>query len=73
MSAHWPTIRTFPIQIVGVFLQKVSKPIHYLDGFPLVWGPLNPLDLETSTRLTNANHFTSKIGCEPLGHHLHHG
>ncbi len=61
MSAHWPTICTFPTQIVGVFMQKVSKPIHYLNGFPLFWSPLNPLDLETSTRLTNANHLTSKL------------
>jgi hypothetical protein len=71
MSAHWPTICTLPTQIVGVFMQKVSKPAHYFKRFPLSWGPINPPNLETSTRFTNANHLTSKTGCKPLGCHFH--
>jgi hypothetical protein len=31
MSARWPI--TFPIQIVGIHMQKVPKPAHYLSGF----------------------------------------
>jgi hypothetical protein len=31
MSARWPI--TFPIQMVGIHVQKVPKPTHYLSGF----------------------------------------
>ncbi len=53
------------------FHAKSFKTHSIFKKVPIVLGSLNPPNLETSTRLTNANHLTSKTNCKPLGCHLH--
>ncbi len=53
------------------FHAKSFKTHSLFKKVPIVMGSFNPLDLETSTRFTNANDLTSKTNCKPLGCHLH--